>query len=112
MIQRYYKSWFILLISILLISCATSPQLDTPKKQLTALDLQVQAVMSSAYELTVAGVLQKDDVDSLIQQANQYMMLAWVAYGKGDWSDMNNKMQLVNSLLLEIRAILVAKENT
>jgi hypothetical protein len=109
---KYYKQYFIVLVSMLLISCATVATLDTYKKQLSALDLQTQAVITSAHDLTVAGVLQKDEVNSLVQNLDTSMTLAWAAYGKGDLLETDNKMQLVNSLLLEIREIIVSKEGT
>lgn len=108
--NNMYQYFIVLMLSLFIISCASTPLLDTPKKQLSSLDMQVQAVIISAYELTVAGVLQKDDVDPLIQQANSSMVLAWAAYGKGDMLELDNRMMMVNKLLLEVRAILVAKE--
>lgn len=109
--NNMYQYFIVLMLSLFIISCASTPLLDTPKKQLTSLDLQVQSLIVSAYDLTVSGVLEKSDVDPLIQQANSTMTLAWAAYGKGDMIDMDNKMMMLNKILLEVRAILVAKES-
>lgn len=111
--QLKYISY--MLIALMLAACASMNTIDTPRKKLAVADAQLTAVINTASDLRQAGVIDdatKVKLDIAFQQGDRTMDLAWIALGKGNITEANNQLQIVNTLLWNIRALLPAAGGT
>lgn len=111
------KNYFMYFVLLFLVGCSTlgGSNIDTPRKQLALADAQLTAVINTASDLRQAGLIDdatRAKLNVAFQQGNTIMDAAWIALGKGDITEANNKLQMVNTLLWNIRALLPKQGGT
>lgn len=102
--MKMYALW-VLLITVFA-GCAMMPQLNTNQERLFALTAEVEAVVATAADLRMNGVIDDDlyrDLDPIIHNARASITMAWMALGQGDLQTMQDYVKLINTLLWKIR---------
>lgn len=82
---------------------------DTIAQKLVVADREFSAVLNTASDLREAGILDDEsmrDLNPLVQKTNKYIDAAWTAYDAGKMEKANNRLIMVNKLLMEVRTIL------
>jgi len=105
--------FFLMVMAVtLLAACAATPvQVPTTlKQQLAFVDSQVTTVALTAGDLREQGILSNSDYDNAVEMlldASDALDAAWAAVSAGDAAEAQLSMQAANTLLLNIRSLLL-----
>ena len=101
--------YFAALLMVLCIGACTSmmPAPQTQQQRLALVDVEVTALVNTVADMREQGVFSDSTFRSLAEslgEASQALDAAWLAYGLGDYTVTQDKLKLLNAMLIEIHA--------
>jgi predicted component of type VI protein secretion system len=85
--------------------CGTMPTAQTQQQRLALVDVEVTAMMNAVADLREQGVFSNStyaDLADSLDTASKTLDAAWVAYSIGDYAESQDKLKLVNQMLITI----------
>jgi hypothetical protein len=101
--------FFAAIIMMMSVAACTSmiPAPQTQQQRLALVDVEVTALINTVADMREQGALSDSAFRSLAESlgaASKAMDAAWFAYGMGDYTQTQTKLELVNQLLIQVHA--------
>jgi len=102
--------WFFAAIVMMMSVAACTGMMPAPQTQqqrLALVDVEVTALINTVADMREQGVFSDSTFGDLAQslgEASKTLDAAWFAYGMGDYTTTQDKLRILNSMLIKIHA--------